>query len=186
MRRFRSIYVKNLMIVALALALSFILLISAFAMISYSYVIREKTGDMEAYAKTSVNIISSYSGHFEADSLEMRGLLVLIAETGDYHVIVTDEVGNVISCSDRELECEHIGKTVPASFIASVNNTGAYSGLSKLGGLYSEGRYVVGLNLKRDEYPSSYAGFIFFSAGARDISRIWRYSATVCGIIALL
>ncbi|MBQ5514805.1 MAG: hypothetical protein IIT84_03870 [Oscillospiraceae bacterium] len=112
MRRFRSIYVKNLMIVALALALSFILLISAFAMISYSYVIREKTGDMEAYAKTSVNIISSYSGHFEADSLEMRGLLVLIAETGDYHVIVTDEVGNVISCSDRELECEHIGKTV--------------------------------------------------------------------------
>ena len=186
MRRFRSIYVKNLMIVALALALSFILLISAFAMISYSYIIREKTHDMEAYAKTSVNIISSYSGHFEADSLEMRGLLVLIAETGDYHVIVTDEVGNVISCSDRELECEHIGKTVPASFIASVNNTGAYSGLSKLGGLYSEGRYVVGLNLKRDEYPSSYAGFIFFSAGARDISRIWRYSATVCGIIALV
>ena len=88
MRRFRSIYVKNLMIVALALALSFILLISAFAMISYSYIIREKTGDMEAYAKTSVNIngllfrrhLQQGIDYFKVRAFEFRtGTLVKVA-----------------------------------------------------------------------------------------------------------
>lgn len=186
MKGFKSIFFKNFMTVALALILSFILLLSAFASITYGYMIREKTRTMRDFATASVSIISSYASKVEPTSLDMRGLLVLIAETGSYHIMMTDEVGKIVSCSDRELDCSHIGASVPASVIASINNSGEYSGLSDLAKVYDDSRFVVGLSLRREEYPSSYSGFIFFSTSAKDMSRIWRYSAAVFGGIAFI
>ena len=56
MKGFRSIFFKNFMTVAIALILSFILLLSTFASISYGYMVREKTGTMREFASASVGI----------------------------------------------------------------------------------------------------------------------------------
>ncbi len=186
MKGFRSIFFKNFMTVAIALILSFILLLSAFASISYGYMVREKTGTMREFASASVGIISANSGRIEPDSLSMRGLLVLLAGSDSYNILMTDEVGRIIACSDRELSCPHLGESVPASVIAEINNSGEFTGLVKLGGIYQDNRYVLGMSLRRDEYPSSYSGFIIFSASAKDIGRIWRWSAAIFAAIAFV
>lgn len=177
MKKFRSIYIKNFITIAVIVTLSFAIMAVSFAAVSYGYIISSKTQDMADTASAASRLISSYASAVELDSLDIRGLIVLLGETRELHFLITDETGTVVSCSDRDIDCGHIGKSVPRSVISSINNGGQYSGLTRLSGIYEEDRYVVGVSLKQDwDYPS-FEGCLIVSGRGENLSFVWRKSS---------
>ena len=186
MRKFHSIYIKNFITIAIIVAISFAIMAVSFAAVSYGYIINSKTQDMMGSALAASRLISSYASAAELDSLDIRGLIVLLGETREMHILITDETGTIVSCSDRDLECEHIGKSVPRAVVTAINNSGQYTALSKLGGVYDDDRYVVGVSLHQDwEYPS-FDGLIIISGKGENLSFVWRKSSRMFLAIGIL
>jgi len=85
---------------------------SAFLALSYRFVMREKKAAMITNAQEVARLISAYAYEWDLGSFEVRMALSGIAGLSGYHILLCDPDGAVVSCSDRQLDCEHIGKTV--------------------------------------------------------------------------
>lgn len=147
--RFKGVYVKNMITVMLLFTLSFVILGAVFAAMSYSFATEERTDSMLDCTDSAGLLIRAYNQQWQSglDSFDIRALLSWCADMTGYRLLVTDELGVVQNCSDRSGDCGHPGSSVPAEVIAQINRTGSYRGVTTLGGLFAEPRYVVGRTL---------------------------------------
>ena len=172
MKNVRSIYFKNFFTIALVLFLSFAVLGATFTALSYRFIIREKTYSMRQNVETAGRIVAAYGKEWELGGLEVRASLIWLSATTGFHIIVCDETGKVISCSDEEVDCPHIGRSIPFDTVARINTSGEFYGLSSLGGLFTDERYVVGEAMNSPQ--GEFVGYIFLSGAAGEMSGIWR------------
>jgi signal transduction histidine kinase len=186
-QRLHGVYFKNLIITVMLLCISFIILGASFAALSYNFIIRQQRKTMREDAETAGKMVSACIEQWDsADGLEVKIILQWMEETTDFHVIVTDETGVVVSCSDEVGSCPHIGMSVPTGTIGVITGTGEYSGFSSFDGLYSENRYIVGIALPSTRWVTESRGYIFMSGDAENMSQIWRNFAAIYLIVALV
>lgn len=164
---------NNFLTISGILFMSFIVFAIAFLAMSYSFIINEKRDTMSKNAEEASHLVSAYSMQWSLDSFEVRMQIASMSQTSGFHIMICGTDGEVISCSDRELNCGHIGATMDLNILHKIDSHSGYSGASTLGGMFSEKRYVVADNIV-SPYNDENIGYIILSVNNHSMSVLWR------------
>ncbi|MEL4107017.1 HAMP domain-containing sensor histidine kinase [Oscillospiraceae bacterium WX1] len=178
----KSLYFRNFMMTASIVLLSFLFLGAIFSAWSYRLVVAETKETMSKTAGEVVRYISALSNGYELGGFEMRMALSVMSKTTGFDILVADRTGTVISCSDKDGTCPHIGRNVPHSILSQITSDAGYSGTSDLGGVYDDSRYVVGVPLTSGNII---VGYVLLSSESTEMIHVWRQFSGVFLMISL-
>ena len=165
-----SIYFKNFCTTATLVLLCFLFLGASFTLLGRSFVIDANQEGLNTCAQETVRTARAF-GDGDLTSWDLRMNLSAMARiTGD-HIFLTNAEGWVVSCSDTDLSCGHIGQCIDPSVLATAESAGKYSQLTTLGGFYAAPHYVVAMPIQGDN--GAVAGFAFVSANSSEIIGVW-------------
>ena len=132
------------MTTAVILLVSFLLLGTAFSAFTYRYARNEKRAAMRAAETETIRLVTAYRwAGTELSDLELRMALSGLANTSGFHMLLCSRDGTVVSCSDREFNCGHLGMRLPGELTESLACGFQVSGVSDLSGIYSARRYYL-------------------------------------------
>lgn len=184
MKNIRNIYIRNLLTIAVILLVSFAILGMVFATLSYRFVMNEKRNSMSVTSEEVTRIVSAYMNDWDVSSLEVRVALASISNISGFHIVACNSVGTVISCSDRVINCGHLGMQVPDALRGEIDAVGEYSGITSMGGLYPENRYVIGTSV-RSNVTGNTICYLFLSGQTASMVEMWREFAGMFFITAV-
>jgi len=184
MKKSKSIFFKNFMNTVVLLLLSFVMFGAAFTALSYRYIMDRETTAMQNDIHRVAKMLSAYGTEWDLDSIEIRATISLFSDTSGFHVLVCDGEGTVVSCSDRELYCPHLGQTVPDGVLAEMDS-GEYYGVTALGGIYERSQHVAG-SVISSRSREDISGYVFLSAAPEDLSQLWEKFAGLLIMIMLI
>lgn len=124
MKGMKSLYWRNLTSVMSILLISHILLAIVFSAFMYSNIIRDKKDNLEATTMDVASIVSAYSTSWDIDGLNMRMAISSFADTTGFDILIIDRSGECVSCSDRQITCEHIGRKMSPLILATLQSSG--------------------------------------------------------------
>lgn len=176
-------YVKNFMFATGLIILSFIILGSLFLGIGRSIMISERKADLKSNITELAKLSSAYSNYGDLSGWNFRIVLSTLAQSTGNHSFICDENGVVISCSDTELSCPHIGVTINPDIIDELVSTGEYSTVSNLGGFYSTVHYVSAMEIT--DHAGNLAGFVFAGSDASSTVAAWRALMNIFLMLAI-
>ena len=180
----RSYYFKNFITVAVLVLFSFVILSAAFVLIGRNYALRERRETIESNAIELSRLASAYTQDGSLEDWNFRITLSTVARSTGNLCFVTDGEGTVLTCSDAEPNCAHIGKAVPASILKSLQEKNYYSGLSDLGGLCSETGYVAALPILAADGGAS--GYAFAMSSVSGVVEAWRSILNIFLVMSLI
>jgi len=161
--------------------LSFTLLSAAFTLLSYRYIIGEKKESMTSNAR----YIAEFTGNYLAQGNGIRDnyfrmYVASIAQISGSHVMLSEKTGEVVYATDGSKFYQY-DTTVPENVIAQSARRGGYAGMTTLGGIYSESRFLTAEPIY-GELPggeSVVRGIVLVSTNASGISQLWRAMANI-------
>ena len=138
-----TFYKRQLALVLSIVFLSFTLLSAAFILLSYRYVIGEKKASMTSNAQ----YIAEFTGSYLAQGNEIRDnyfrmYVASLAQISGAHVMLSENTGEVVYATDGSKFYQY-DTMVPASVIDQVSRRGGYAGMTTLGGIYDESRFLT-------------------------------------------
>ena len=139
----RSLYKRQLAMMVGIVALSFTLLSTAFMMLSYRYIISEKRDAMERNAGYIAMFASSFYQQLRSEPFQ--NYVASIALISDSYVIVAAPDGEIIYATDGVNFYAYENSKVPESVVSQVLERGSYAGMTSLGGIFPERRYLASL-----------------------------------------
>ena len=179
-----SFYFKNFLMAALAVMLSFIFLGAAFIGVGQRMTLHERQETLDTNARELARLSSAYTLDGELSDLSLRIVLTAISRVSGNQCFLCDEKGLIVSCSDTEINCGHIGKNVDGQIISQMGAGGSYSSITSLGGLYSDSYYVAARPIL--SYGGDTLGYVFVGASTGSIIRVWHSLMGVFLITAVL
>ena len=187
-----TFYKRQLALMLSIVVLSFSLLSAAFTLLSYRYVIEEKKESMTSHAQ----YIAEFTGNYLARGNEIRDsyfqmYVASLAQISGAHVILSENTGEVVYATDGS-KFYHYDTVVPESVISQATSRGGYTGMTTLGGIYSESRFLTAEPVY-GELPGGETvvrGVVLVSTSASGISQLWRAMANIffftCVVVLLL
>ena len=185
----KSIYKRQLVMMISIVAVSFTLLSAAFMLLSYRYILSEKRQALERNAEdiaslTSRYISSAWGGDIQGEAF--RNSLYLIVRSSDSYVVLSDAAGGMIYACDGEAYYP-VDQTVPGSVTRQVIDQGKFTGMSDLGGLFEQNRYVVGVPfLLTRGTASSIQGMVLVSTDTAAVQSMWQDTVTIFFFVAVV
>lgn len=179
----KSIYLRNFVATATLVTVCFLIIAVSFVGIGRSYVLNEYQETMENSAAEVSRIASVMS---EVDSLNSWSLsmsLSSIAHSTGNHVFLTDTQGVVVSCSDRSMLCEHLGRQISQNTLALIDSTGHFNQITNLDGMYEKDRFVVAQPIM-DKGGKTF-GYVFVTNGIDSILGAWSTFLEVAALVGL-
>jgi signal transduction histidine kinase len=174
----RSIYFKNFCMTAGIVFISFVILGSVFVYWSYRLVMGERQQAMTTTGNEIASFMSAVSYGYEFTGLDMKISLTAFSRLTGFDILLADSSGVVISCSDRELICDHMLKTVPPAVLEPLVYGNDFFKNTDLGGIYSEHRVVMGVPLNSGG-TGPIIGYLFLSSYSDSMAQSWRQFAGV-------
>ena len=176
-----TFYKRQLALILGIVFLSFSLLSAAFTLLSYRYIIEEKKDSMTSNAR----YIAEFTGSYLARGNEIRDgyfqmYVASIAQISGNHVILSENTGEVVYATDGS-KFYHYNTAVPESVIAQAARRGGYAGMTTLGGIYSESRFLTAEPIYGDlpGGESVVRGVVLVSTSASGITQLWRAMANI-------
>ena len=162
-----SIYFKNFMATATIVLISFLLLGIAFVGMGSHFVITDARENMAANAEEISRVAFAVSDELDLSGWDIRMTISMLSQGTGNHIFLCNEQGYVVSCSDMELACEHIGRKIPDSYLNVINSTGSMNQLTDLGGFYDHTCYVIAEEIFNGQ--GDLMGYTFVSKDASSI-----------------
>lgn len=143
---FKSIFSKYFAALSVIMISSFLLLGSLVLIFSLQY----WKSDKQALLHENAAAIADYAAHnavqtgkneYKLDA-SLLPFLDLLVGALDAEALVTDNDGVVLLCSEGE-SCRHTGQVIPSEVLQSLGNSKQYFAVNKLGGMYTDARYVA-------------------------------------------
>lgn len=181
----RSIYFRSFVTTVSIVLAAMIVLGFTFSVISYRYVVQEKQDMLTSTADEATRIVSAYNLEWQLSDFEVRMAVSTVSSVSGFHIIVCDTSGTVMSCSDREIHCKHIGESIPQISMHLIEQQGGFSGMTDFGGIYHEMNYVVCKPLISLS-DGSLSGYVIVAASARNMIEMWRQTAQIFAAAALV
>ena len=170
-----SIYSRNFFVTAGLVLLSFVILASAMLGFARSFFINERREALDNSAEEAArSSVSSFAENHVLAGWDLRMNITTISRSTGFHIFITDYNGSVVSCSDLQFVCEHLGRRIPDDVIRSLSEAGAYDSITTLGGFYST-RYFVSATpiIWKSGDSSLLLGYAFAASDATDITSSW-------------
>lgn len=174
-----SLYRRQFAMMAALIVISFALLGSAFIGLSYQYTVSEKRESMERNA----DYIASFTAIMQASGTALgdksyQSYVASLAMISDAYVVVTQNTGEVVFSADGERQAVNaLEGYMPQDVVQTVNLTGTYSGMTTLGGLFNEKRYVAATPITLTSAVTGepiQLGLVFVAAETSSITELWR------------
>ena len=162
-----SIYFKNFMATATIVLVSFLLIGIAFVFIGSNFVINDARANMAANAAEIIRLTSSIEDDGGLESWDIRMTLSMLSQGTGNHIFLCDTKGRVVSCSDKQLACAHMGTAIPESAMDIMEREGELNQLTDMEGYFEDTAYVLGKSIIRAD--GRLMGYAFV---ARDASTI--------------
>lgn len=137
----KSVYARNVAATALLVFLGFSLLALSLVGMGSRYVLRENETRMERTADEVAHLAMAVVQKDELSGWNMSMSLSSLGSVTGSHVFVTDTEGVIVSCSDKAMNCEHVGKVLPAELLSAASDDDCW--YSDLGGMYPGKRFVL-------------------------------------------
>ena len=167
----KSIYFKNFTATAAMVVLSFFILGLAFVFLGRSYVINNYRNGMQANAE---EVRHNAQAMVHDGSLTDWGLRMTISSlsqiTGN-HIFLCDTNGTVVSCSDMNIACVHIGQQIGGTELVTLARGEMVDEVSTLGAFYPTPHYVVAEPI--DSADGTQLGYVFVTADSGTIVASW-------------
>ncbi len=180
----KSVYLRNFVATATLVTVSFLLTTLAFIGIARSYIINDYQKTMESSAAEVARLASAVADYDGLHSWSLSMNLSSIANSTGNHIFITDTEGEIVCCSDKRTNCDHVGKDLPESVTGMLSQNGTLRLLSTLGTLYGEKRYVVAQAiLGRDASPIGYA---FVTCASANMFGAWETFLGIALLVAIL
>ena len=174
----RSLYKRQLAMMVGIVALSFTLLSTAFMMLSYRSIISEKRDAMERNAGYIAMFASSFYQQLRSEPFQ--NYVASIALISDSYVIVAAPDGEIIYATDGVNFYAYENSKVPESVVSQVLERGSYAGMTSLGGIFPERRYLASLPITVSLNNLSVTqGLVLVSADASSLAEMWSATATI-------
>ena len=179
----RSLYRRQLAMMVSIMLVSFTLLAGAFMLLSYRYIIGETRDSVERNAGYVTSFTASYYRTFL--SLEFqddfyRNYVASIARISNSDIIVADPKGKIIYNTAEEEPKVSEGSVLPEALTAQVLNEGSFNGMTTLGGLYEDKRYLAALPVANQlGQVTVIQGMVLVAADASNLSEMWTATATI-------
>ena len=167
----RSYFFKNFIIAASVVLLAFFILGASFLGFGRSYMLSERKHSIEQNVEEVSVFATAYSQTGYIGDFSFRMVLSALSKTSGNQYIITDLKGTVISCSDSDLRCHHLGSSIDPAIISALASTGSYSQLGNLGGFYPETHYVAALPIVGG--TGQVMGYVFSSSNASQLIYVW-------------
>ena len=140
-----SIYRRHFFLTASMILISFALLGSAFITLSYQYTIREKQDTL----LENVTAVSSMAAKVQLNGMTIQNenfqtIMIALSQMSGSHVILTTPEGVVALAAEGSISFDLRGWQLPEAVVSETAVNGLYSGMTTLGGMYQESRFVVG------------------------------------------
>ncbi|MCL1829033.1 MAG: HAMP domain-containing histidine kinase [Oscillospiraceae bacterium] len=180
----RSTYFKNFTATAGMVLISFFILGTVFVFLGRNFMVSERRAGIYANAGEVVRTAAAFSLSGELDGWELRMSLSTIARTTGNLIFITDFDGCVISCSDMEIACPHMGKYLGDGVMAVLHDRHGIEALTDLEGFFSGIHYVAVMPVLQsaDNTP---AGYVFVSSENARISMAWREFMNLFLVVAV-
>ena len=185
MKRTKSLYLSNFLSNALTVVMSFLILGGVFTYTSYHLVLRQQENSLLSVGKQLVRSVSALHESYDLDSLWVRMITNTIGATSNANILITDTDGTVVSCSDEDYFCEHMGKTISTETIQELI-TNRNIQRTNLDGEYGERKNIVCQPIKtnpRDD-DEQVVGYVFISSNQNAMATLWRDNALLFIILA--
>ncbi len=179
----RSLYRRQLTMMVSIMLLSFTLLAGAFMLLSYRYIIGETRDSVMRNAGYISSFTSTYYRRYLTLDVEdefYSSYMASIAMISNSHIIVADGSGKILFATDGSRFSTDGSGQLPEDVVAQVMNTGAYNGMTSLGGIYPERRYTSALPVTNQLGPVVVTqGIVLVGASASNLNEMWSSTATI-------
>jgi len=168
----KSIYFKNFSATAAMVVMSFLFLGLALVFLGRSYVINSYRSGMETNAQEVSRSAQALASDGELNDWSLRMTLSTVSQTSGNHIFLTDTAGTVVSCSDMNIACVHLGRQLGSGVLSALNANGSLNQITTLGGFYEKPHYVVAQPI-RSAADDSVIGYVFVAADSATIVDSW-------------
>lgn len=179
----KNVYLRNFVATATLVFMCFLLVAVSFVGIGRGYIINDYRERMDNNASEVARTASAIADGDSLTSWSLSMTLSSISRTTGNQVFITDETGEIVSCSDRAPMCEHLGHQIPADVMQTLETTGEYDQMSTLGGLYEKNRYAVARPIKTAADGNDIIGYVFITNVVDNILKTW---SSLTGITAIV
>lgn len=180
----KSIYLRNFTATAVLVLTCFLLVAFACVGIGRIYFIREYQNSMTDSAREVSRTAAAISNTDSLNSWLLSMSISAIARSTGNNIMITDDQGVIVSCSDRAPVCEHLGKIVPPELISSMENRENLV-ISDLGGIYKNGHYVVTAPINSEE-DEEVIGHVLVTSDTDEILGTWSTFLMMASVVAVL
>ena len=195
----KSVYSRQFAVVAGLILASFALLGVSFTTLSYRYTLEEQRDTL----KENVEFIAEFTATYRAQGKDIRepgfgAYVYSLAKISKANVVLCQPDGEIVYSADGQGQQELVNlvnQKVDQGLVNSVLRNGSYDGgVSNLGGLYREKRYVVGapIVIRSDlGLIQNNIGVAFASAPVDKLTEMWRslsgifiFTVMIVGVLA--
>jgi len=155
----------------------------SFVGIGRMYLVRVLRGEMIDSAREVSHLASAIGQSDTLDSWLLAMNVSAISNSTGNQIFITDDCGRIVSCSDRSPACGHLGFTLPEEILRRAMESAEF-GLSDLGGLYADERYVVADSIC-SEADGTAEGYVFVTSAPGRIYGDWSAFLMVASVVML-
>ena len=185
MKNIKSLYTRNLL--SSILLISHLLLGVVFSAFCYNYIMRDQRKNLDATAEEVSRMVSAYCVNWEMGGLNMRVALSGFAETSGFDIILFDLDGVCVSCSDRRIDCPHIGRHMDEDLLQTLWFNGNLNASAKgdLGGILDNKAYYTGKTVE-DFIHGGTIGYVFLTLNNTFMRNMWQEFILLYFMVAVI
>ena len=177
----RSLYRRQLTMMVSIMLVSFTLLAGAFMLLSYRYII----GETRDLAERNAGYVSSFTSSYYLQNRTIQshfysGYVASLARISNSHIIIANPDGGILYATDGWNFYTYENNYLPPDLVGDVMANGSYNGMTNLGGIFPERRYMAAMPIVTDlENLTVIQGLVLVSADATNLSEMWSATATI-------
>ena len=163
---------------------SFLLIGAAFGYASRQVFITETRDSMANNSREISRMAIAYATEGDLRSLELRMTLSTIGASTGQHIFITNAGGTILTCSDSDGFCEHIGMQLDSDICSALPQSGSVVKIGTLNGFYSGTQYIIASALNDED--DSLLGYLFISKDTDTALSVWQTIVPIFFFISLV
>lgn len=182
-----TLYKRQFALMAGVLLVAFALLGSAFAALSYQYIIQDKRETLERNASYMAAFTSSYLSSAGGAGIQEPAYQLYISSLANISgstVILAENDGEIVYASSGRSHGPNslLSGTVPGEVMDLISQDGKFAGLSSLGGLLSDKCYVSAVPILQSSYITGLTyrrGVVLVASDTTVLAGMWQDLAII-------
>ena len=179
-----SVYLKNCLLLAGLVLLSFFVFLVSFAIIIRGHTIQRQQADLEAHAdavELSYNLFVNFNPN-RPEYHQMVARQISIVTLPGNHMVVANSRGVIVACSET-YPCDHVGLVIPQDLRDFLAVNDSFAALTTIPGLVNRTSYVHARPILATS-DGTHGGYVLVSSGTDVITAEWGAMVSIFLLVA--